>query len=53
VLQAFIDKPYLLAILIFLGLLLVPAFFVSGQRLRNPGRPDRRKMPRGGADRRA
>lgn len=52
-LQAILDNYLLLAALVLLFLIAVPALVVRGRGVREPGRPDRRSQPRPGTDRRA
>jgi hypothetical protein len=53
VMQALVGNHLLLAGIILLLLLIVPALLMRGHKLRDPARRDRRKLPRQSADRRA
>lgn len=52
-LQTILDNRLLLAAIVLLFLLVVPALIMCGGKLRNSARPDRRKSRRIGVDRRA
>jgi len=51
--QALVGNHLLLAGIVLLFLLIVPALLMRGHKLRDSARRDRRKLPRQGADRRA
>lgn len=53
VLQTILDNRLLLAAIVLLFLLVVPALIMCGGKLRDSSRPDRRKHRRIGVDRRA
>ena len=52
-LDTILNNHLLLALVILLFLVLVPALVVRGHKLRNSTRLDRRQQPRGDLDRRA
>ncbi|MDP2882370.1 MAG: hypothetical protein Q8N89_12390 [Azonexus sp.] len=52
-LQVIFENHYLLAALILLFLIGVPALIMRGRGVRDPSRPERRSQPRPGVDRRA
>ncbi|WP_162888595.1 hypothetical protein [Dechloromonas sp. HYN0024] len=52
-LQEFLDNYLLHAALILFFLILVPALLMRGRGVRDNARPDRRRRPRPGPDRRA
>lgn len=52
-LQTILDNRLLLAAIVLLFLLVVPALIMCGGKLRDSSRPDRRKHRRIGVDRRA
>lgn len=51
--DAIFENRLLLGAVIFLLLLMVPIVVLCGHKLRDVSRPDRRKHPRPGVDRRA
>ena len=53
VIDAILNNHLLFSAILLVLLLLVPALFACSYDLRDPARPDRRKQPRSGADRRA
>lgn len=52
-LEAILENHLMLSAAILLFLVLVPALILRGRGLRDPSRPERRKQPRPGVDRRA
>jgi hypothetical protein len=53
VFQEILDNYLLHSVLILLFLILVPALLMRGRGVRDGSRPDRRRRPRPGVDRRA
>lgn len=51
--QTILDNYLLLAALILVFLIVVPALLLRGRGVRDPSRPERRSKPRPGVDRRA